>query len=222
VRVRPGSVRSAFLAFTANLLVLAGIAGVLVSVWALADGALYQHVQEIQFEREVGAGGGFGDETGRVVPEAAPAPARFAPVLVLMSRDPQLLGRLEVPSIGLAVMVREGVDEASLRKALGHLPSSALPGGHGNVVLLGHRDTFFRPLRSIARGEAIHMRTARGSFAYAVESVEVVSPESALNRPPAADSALTLITCFPFSYGGPAPRRFVVRARLISEGENVP
>ena len=80
-------------------------------------------------------------------------------------------------------MVREGVDAASLRKAAGHLPSSALPGETGNVVVLGHRDTFFRPLRGIAQGDPIRVRTRSGSFQYIVDSIQVVEPEQSLGVP---------------------------------------
>ena len=114
-------------------------------------------------------------------------------------------------------MVREGVDTTSLRKAAGHLPSSALPGQAGNVVVLGHRDTFFRPLRGIAQGDPIRVKTTSGSFQYVVDLIQVVAPEHSLtfqeNMPA---KSLTLITCFPFDYVGPAPRRFVVRARMLS------
>jgi sortase A len=114
-------------------------------------------------------------------------------------------------------MVREGVDESSLRRAVGHLPASARPGEPGNFVLLGHRDTFFRPLRDIARGDAVHMRTARGDYTYLVESVTVVAPEFVPLGDPPAGAISTLITCFPFTYAGPAPRRLVVQARLAEQ-----
>ena len=113
-------------------------------------------------------------------------------------------------------MVREGVDEASLRKAAGHLPSSALPGEGGNAVFLGHRDTFFRPLRAIAQGDSIEVRTRSGSFGYVVDSIQIVAPEDSLAfEQDASAKSMTLITCFPFDYVGPAPRRFVVRARML-------
>ncbi|MGH9648237.1 MAG: class D sortase [Bryobacteraceae bacterium] len=136
----------------------------------------------------------------------------------LPKRDPLLLGRIEIPSVQLTVMMREGVDVTSLRKAVGHLPSSALPGQAGNVVVLGHRDTFFRPLRGIAQGDPIRVKTRRGSFQYLVDLIQVVPPEQSLSfqeNMPA--KSITLITCFPFDYVGPAPRRFVVRARMLSD-----
>jgi sortase A len=189
-----------------GLLICAGICGVLVWIWALADGALYQHTQESAFARQA--------ELSPAAPVLADPGGKRADRPPSARLDPQLLGKLEAPSVGLAVMVREGVDDATLRRAAGHLPSSAMPGESGNLVLLGHRDTHFRPLRSIARGDAILMRTRRGSFRYAVESVVVVSPDQAEVLSRMAGPAATLITCYPFGYAGPAPRRLVVQARL--------
>jgi sortase A len=113
-------------------------------------------------------------------------------------------------------MVREGIDTTTLLKAVGHLPSSALPGSEGNLVLLGHRDTFFRPLRNIARGDSIYIRTREHSFTYQVESLEVVAPDSVSLAQSDSGPMATLITCFPFEYIGHASRRFLVRARLAS------
>ena len=60
-----------------------------------------------------------------------------------------MIGRLEIPRLGVSVMVREGADEGTLSRAVGHIPGTALPGNIGNVGLAGHRDTFFRALRNI-------------------------------------------------------------------------
>lgn len=163
-----------------------------------------------------------------MIPEAGPPPGVSHPrrvsdwiTPVLPKPDPLLLGRLEIPSIQLTVMVREGVDTASLRKAAGHLPSSPLPGELGNVVVLGHRDTFFRPLRRIAQGDGIRVKTRSGSFQYVVDSIQVVPPEQSLDfTEDRSAESMTLITCFPFDYVGPAPRRFVVRARMLSDSSS--
>jgi sortase A len=188
----------------------------LASGWALLDGRLYQAVQkrqlDIQFHRPV--------EPGAAIPAAAPHPVsqtdRWQPVLlsVLPKPDPLAIGELTIPRLGLDVVMREGVGDASLRKAVGHLPSSALPGAAGNFVVLGHRDTFFRPLREITRGDTIRVRVADGSFVYKVETIQVTEPNwpGAIEQTP--EAVITLITCFPFEYLGPAPRRFIVRARL--------
>src|SRR5262245_54511909 len=55
-----------------------------------------------------------------------------------------LVGRLDIPRLGLSTMIREGSDSRTLLVAAGHLTGTALPGKPGNVVVSGHRDTFFR------------------------------------------------------------------------------
>jgi sortase A len=193
-----------------NLLLLGGVCAVLAAGWAFLDGKLYQATQKRQEWVEGGA----------AIPAAAPnlisqvTPAHRLLRSVLPKRDPLAIGELEVARLGLDVVMREGVDDDSLRKAVGHLPSSALPGETGNFVVLGHRDTFFRPLRGIERGDTIHVRAAAGSFVDKVESIQVVEPDwpGAVER--THEPVITLITCFPFEYIGSAPRRFIVRARL--------
>ena len=215
VRVRPKPLWKLFLGVTADLLVFVGVAGVLIWLWGLSDGVIYQYAQSAHFSRET-AGSDIGITGNPAIPDVNPrsgVSGWLAPALP--KRDRMLLGRLEIPSVNMNVMMREGVDAPSLRKAAGHLPSSALPGKTGNVVVLGHRDTFFRPLRGIAQGDPIRVRTRSGSFRYIVDSIQIVEPERSLELPPDMPAAsLTLITCFPFDYAGPAPRRFVVRARM--------
>jgi|SRR5690348_6115781 len=214
VRVRAEPLWKISVRVLADLLILLGVAGVIAWVWGLGEGALYQYSQAVHFESATAAS--VSVEPPRSDP--APIPGIAIPHLLasaLPKPDPLVLGRLEIPSIHLTVMVREGADDASLRKAAGHLPSSALPGDMGNVVLLGHRDTFFRPLRGIAQGDPIRVKTRKGQFDYVVDSIQVVDPEQSLAFGDAPSSkSLTLITCFPFDYVGPAPRRFVVRARM--------
>jgi len=83
-------------------------------------------------------------------------------------------------------------------------------------VLAGHRDTFFRPLKRVRAGDAITLRTRDGDFEYLVESTAVVRPTDLDVIQPTDRPTLTLITCFPFYYVGPAPDRFIVRANLLS------
>ncbi len=214
VRVRAEPLWRISVRVLADLLIFVGVAGVIAWVWGLGDGVLYQYSQAVQFESATAAPASLDPAWGDPVPSPRIAIQHLlAPTL--LTPDPLLLGRLEIPSIHLTVMVREGADEASLRKAAAHLPSSALPGDTGNVVLLGHRDTFFRPLRGIAQGDPIRVKTRNGQFDYIVDSIQVMDPDQSLafrNAPEA--KSLTLITCFPFDYVGPAPRRFVVRARM--------
>jgi len=203
------------LRWLSNLLLVGGLFAVLAAGWAFLDGKLYQAIQKRQDWVESNW-----VEGGTAIPVAAPRPVPRANPghrllrSVLPHRDPLAIGELEVARLGLDVVMREGVDDDSLRKAVGHLPSSAGPGEAGNFVVLGHRDTFFRPLRGIARGDSIRVRAAAGSFVYKVESIQVTEPDWPGAVEQTREPVITLITCFPFEYIGSAPRRFIVRARL--------
>ena len=125
------------------------------------------------------------------------------------------LGRIEIRSIGLAAMIMEGVDAGTLRHAVGHIRGTPLPGQHGNVALAGHRDTFFRGLRNIHKDDEITLTTLHGYFRYHVDSTQIVEPEDIGVLRATADDTLTLVTCYPFYFVGPAPKRFIVRAHRI-------
>jgi len=128
-----------------------------------------------------------------------------------------ILGELQVPRLGLDAIVVQGDSTADLRRAVGHLSNSAMPGEWGNVALAGHRDTFFRPLRDVRLGDEIRFQTRERSFVYVVKSIEVVAPTDTRVLESSTGHDLTLLTCFPFHYVGPAPKRFVVRAREVDE-----
>lgn len=141
-------------------------------------------------------------------------PAR-AETLVIPVRDGSPLGRIEISRVGLTAIVQEGVNEGTLRRAVGHFPGTALPGQRGNVALAGHRDTFFRGLRQIRKDDEITLTTLSGAYRYRVESTQVVEPEATEVLDEAANEMLTLVTCYPFNFVGSAPQRFIVRAYRI-------
>ena len=126
-----------------------------------------------------------------------------------------LIGRIEIPRLLLSVIVAEGIDKTTLRRAVGHIPGTALPGQPGNVGLAGHRDTFFRPLKDLRIKDEVQISTLRGNFTYEVESLRVVEPENVGVLAQSAKNVLTLVTCYPFYYFGPAPQRWIVRARQV-------
>ena len=130
------------------------------------------------------------------------------------------VARLEAPSIALSALAVDGVDERTLRRAVGRIPSSSLPGEAGDVALAGHRDTDFRRLGELRRGDSLSLRTIDGTFRYRVESIRVVRPERVDLLAPERYPTLTLVTCYPFRYVGRAPLRFVVRARQIARPED--
>jgi sortase A len=125
------------------------------------------------------------------------------------------LGRIEISSIGLAAMIMEGIDGRTLRRAVGHIPGTPLPGLPGNVAIAGHRDTFFRGLRNIRKDDEITLTTLNGTYRYRVDSTQVVAPEHTEVLDDSGEAILTLVTCYPFYFVGSAPKRFVVRAHRI-------
>jgi len=124
-----------------------------------------------------------------------------------------IVGRLEVPRLGISVMVLQGVDERLLTVGAGHVPGTSLPGGNGNVAIAAHRDTYFRALEGIRRGDGIRVTTRRGTYEYVVDSTRIVDPTDTTVLASRARPELTLITCYPFYFVGAAPQRFIVRAR---------
>ena len=129
---------------------------------------------------------------------------------------PGCVGRLEMPRLRLSTIVLEGSDSRILRRGVGRLQETADPGDPGNVVLGGHRDTFFRPLRAVRAGDRVTLVTPGGGYRYVVEWTAVVDPADNAPLKATPDRSLTLVTCYPFHYIGPAPQRFIVRARQVA------
>ncbi len=126
-----------------------------------------------------------------------------------------LVGRIEIPRVGVSTIVLEGVDHETLRRGAGHIPETSLPGEGGNVGIAAHRDSFFRALKDIRKNDIIRLETLQGTFSYRVEWTQIVQPEDTQVLDATGSPALTLVTCYPFYYVGSAPQRFIVRAQRV-------
>ena len=124
-----------------------------------------------------------------------------------------VIGELDIPRLQVSVMVFEGADAGILKQGAGHIPGTALPSGRGNIGIAAHRDTYFRPLRTIRANDVIDLKTPAGTSRYAVMETEIVRPSDVGVLAPASGRDLTLVTCYPFFYLGKAPKRFIVHAR---------
>jgi sortase A len=150
-------------------------------------------------------------ELDRVLNEkAVPTPEAAIP-------DGGLIGRVEIPKLHLSAVVFQGADSSVLHHGVGHVAGSALPGQPGNAVLAAHRDTFFRGLRNIRKGDTVTVTTQSGPHSYRVSSTQVVNPTETGVLARTVEPTLTLITCYPFYYVGHAPKRFIVHAEPREE-----
>jgi sortase A len=127
-----------------------------------------------------------------------------------------LVGLLSVPRLGLSTAVVEGDDSKSLKLSAGHLPDTPWPWQPGNSAIAAHRDGRFRALRKIKVGDEVRLRTSHGELRYQVRELSIVEPDDLSVLAPQEKPTLTLITCYPFTYVGNAPQRFIVRAERLA------
>ena len=134
-------------------------------------------------------------------------------------REGEPLGRLTLPRLGLDAVVFEGTSEETLREGPGHLRGTAWPGDGvaGNCVISAHRDTFFRRLEGARAGDLVTLHGPSGTATYRLESRRIVRPQEVEDIGPASDDRLTLVTCYPFHFVGPAPERLVWRAKRVDD-----
>jgi|SRR5665213_4440 len=126
-----------------------------------------------------------------------------------------IIGELEIPRLHLSAPVKAGDDDGVLDFSVGYLPDTPLPWTPGNSALAAHRDRLFRPLEHIRAGDAITLSTTHGELRYRVLKTLIVDPKDVWVLKPLPKVSLTLITCYPFSFIGHAPHRFIVQAEKL-------
>ncbi len=126
--------------------------------------------------------------------------------------QPLGLGVIEMPRLKLTTLIRPTTSDFDLARGIGHIEGTSLPGTPGTIALAGHRDTFFRGLRHVRRGDEIKLQSAKDLRSYTVIQTKIVEPTdvSVLRR--AARDRVVLVTCYPFEFVGSAPQRFIVIA----------
>ncbi|HEX2330096.1 MAG TPA: class D sortase [Candidatus Angelobacter sp.] len=130
-----------------------------------------------------------------------------------------LLTRVMIPKIHLDAIVVEGASRKALSEGPGHMKETAMPGQIGNAVITAHRDTFFRHIFELNRGDQITVRRAGQTYKYEVTGKKIVMPDDVSVIQQTNDAQLTLITCYPTYYIGPAPKRLVVFSKLVESSE---
>lgn len=127
------------------------------------------------------------------------------------------LVHISFPRIGKELYVAPSAGKDDLLRGPGHLNGTALPGEPGNMVIAGHRDTHFHLLKDVKAGDDILIERGWNRFRYRVTETRIVSPTETGVLASSREAILTLVTCYPFSYAGPAPKRYIVRAVLTPQ-----
>jgi sortase A len=147
------------------------------------------------------------------------APVGGRPVAAAAPRthynEGESMGWIEIPRLGVSAVVAQGIEKATLSRAVGHIPGTSLPSEGGNVGLAAHRDTFFRALQDVKVADSIRLVMPHSTYVYRVEDTSIVRPEDVGVLEDTPLPTLTLVTCYPFDYLGSAPYRFIVRARAV-------
>ena len=129
------------------------------------------------------------------------------------------LTRVSIPKIDLDVIVVEGTNHKALRLGPGHVKGTPVPGEAGNSVISAHRDTFFRHIYELQDGDEIQVRRDGHTYTFRVTGKKIVMPNDVSVLKKTSDTRLTLITCYPIYYIGPAPKRLVVFSKLIGNSK---
>ena len=131
-----------------------------------------------------------------------------------LAKSAEALAVLRIPRLHLEAPVLEGTDEFTLNRGVGRIAGTSRPGQTGNIGIAGHRDGFFRALKDIGAGDLIELVTTSGTDVYAVDRVRITDPADVGVLRPKTKPSLTLVTCYPFYFVGPAPTRYIVEASL--------
>jgi sortase A len=156
------------------------------------------------------------------VPDATKAEAVPAEgIVVTLPRVAPATGswvaRLDAPSVHLSATVLEGSDDGTLARGAGHIEDTAFPGQPGNVGIAGHRDTTFRAVRNLQVGDPLELTTGDSIYRYSITKAFIVEPEDVYVLDPGDRPMLTLVTCYPFTFIGHAPHRYILQAVLVDQ-----
>lgn len=126
-----------------------------------------------------------------------------------------LIGNLAIPELEVSIPIYHGASEEELKKGIGHVANSKLPGEDGNIVLSGHRDTVFHRLGELKVGDSLHVENGRQSYHYKIKRIRIVKADDTTVLVPKPKETLTVTTCYPFRFIGSAPERYVLEAVRI-------
>lgn len=182
---------------------------------AYAGYSVTQYIEKLQAIKPVS------NEKMHNLPQTASLPEKQVkeePWIVVPKEDRPKKGEhfadLIIPKLNAQMPIIEGTHEDELERGVGHYSGSVLPGEPDNAVLSGHRDTVFRRIGELKVGDELIVRSSHGTFVYEIQKTWVTKPDDRTVIVPHHQPILTLTTCYPFTYVGPAPDRYIIQSRL--------
>lgn len=138
------------------------------------------------------------------------------PITEISFNKGEVIGILEIPKLEAELPIIEGTDEDELEKGVGHYASTGFPGQPDQILLSGHRDTVFRRLGELEIGDVFHVVMPYGEFTYEIKESQIVdADDTTIIGSTAPNETLTVSTCYPFSFIGNAPDRYILTADRI-------
>ncbi|RKQ35589.1 class D sortase [Oceanobacillus halophilus] len=126
-------------------------------------------------------------------------------------------GILHIPKLKSDLPIIEGTDEDELDKGVGHYKGTAYPTQGEQIVLSGHRDTVFRRMGELELGDILTLELPYGDFSYEIVETQIVDADDRTIIKPQGKEVLTLTTCYPFSFVGSAPDRYIITALPVED-----
>lgn len=125
----------------------------------------------------------------------------------------ETVGLLYIPRLNRELPIVEGTDPDDLEQGVGHYIDTGYPGENRQILLSGHRDTVFRNFGELKPGDEFHIKMEHGTFIYEFIDHEIVdADDTTVINFERQEEYLTISTCYPFSYVGSAPDRYVIYA----------
>jgi sortase A len=125
-----------------------------------------------------------------------------------------VIGILAIPKLGRELPIIEGTDGEELKRGVGHYSTTKFPDQNDQIFLAGHRDSVFRNIGELEKGDILTVKMKTGTFTYQIFNSYIVDENDlTVIRSTNPDEILTLSTCYPFNIVGNSPERYILEAK---------
>lgn len=157
------------------------------------------------------------DEPADLPEPAFDAPASDEPRMYEEYDKGDDIGWLLIPAVDMKYPIYWGTDDETLKQGVGYHEGdfTVPPDGMQHTVLSGHRDTVFRELGELEDGDSMYIQFEGVQYEYEIDKTWITDAEDRTVIVDKDEPVLTLTTCYPFTFIGPAPDRYIIEAPLV-------